>query len=211
MEENQNIETKSQTKQSNYSLQDYLSLGYVYILILGIFNQAIYYKFLNVNILEYSSVLDVLISPIAVITSDLKIAGALIFAILFGLLYKVLLPKYYNWLAKKEKYQLGKNKEKIETALAGVKSNSFTIFITGLMIFSVFIGLGTGKGVKIKNLIDSGEISLSHQINFQDNTTKKVRILGKNSLYVFYLLKGDKEVSVAPIEGNIKSIKKLKE
>lgn len=202
---------KQEVKDNNYNLQDYLSLGYIYLLVLGVFNQAIYYRFLNINILEYSSILDVLISPVSVITSDLKIAAALVFAILFGLLYKVLLPKYYNWLAKKEKYQSGKNKEKIEKALAGVKSNSFTIFITALMVFSVFIGLGTGKGAKMKKLINSGEIELSHQIIFQEDTKKDVRIVGKNSLYVFYVNKGDKEVSVAPIEGNIKTIKKLKE
>ena len=101
-------------------------------------------------------------------------------------------------------------KEKIEKALEGVKSNAFTVFITGLMIFSVFIGLGTGKGSKIKNKIKKGELELSHQINFQDDTSKEVSIVGKNSLYVFYLNAGDKEVSVAPIEGNIKSIKRLK-
>ena len=92
-------------KDSKYNLQDYLSLGYVYLLVLGVFNQAIYYKFLNINILEYSSILDVLISPISIITGDLKIAAALIFAVLLGLLYKIVLPKYYNWLSKKEKYE----------------------------------------------------------------------------------------------------------
>ena len=201
---------KEAQKESNYSLQDYLSLGYIYLLVLGVFNQAIFYKFLKVNILEYSSILDVLISPISIITGDLKIAGALVFAILFGLLYKVLLPKYYNWLSKKEKYKSGKNKDKIEKSLAGVKSNSFTIFITGLMIFSVFIGLGTGKGAKMKSLIEKGELKLSHKIVFQDNTSKEVRIVGKNSLNVFYVLKDAKEVTISPIEGNIKSIEKLK-
>ena len=33
-------------------------------------------------------------------------------------------------------------------------------------------------------------------------------MLGKNSLYVFYVLKDDKEVIISPIEGNIKMIKK---
>ena len=39
----------------------------------------------------------------------------------------------------------------------------------------------------------------------QDNTSKKVNIIGKNSLNVFYVLKGNKEITIIPIEGNIKS------
>lgn len=197
-------------KESKYNLQDYLSLGYVYLLVLGVFNQTIYYKFLNINILDYSSILDVLISPISIITGDLKIAIALVFAVLFGLLYKIILPRYYKWLVKKEKYKSGKNKEKIEKSLAGVKSNNFTIFIVGLMVFSVFIGLGSGRGSKMKKKINNGEIELTHEIVFQDNTSKKVNIIGKNSLNVFYVLKGNKEITIIPIEGNIKSIEKLK-
>lgn len=205
-----NVKDIQKQKDSKYNLQDYLSLGYVYLLVLGVFNQAIYYKFLNINILEYSSILDVLISPISIITGDLKIAAALIFAVLLGLLYKIVLPKYYNWLSKKEKYNTGKNKEKIEKSLVGVKSNGFTFFIIGLMVFSVFIGLGTGRGSKVKNKIDNDEIKLSHEIIFQDNTSKHVTIVGKNSLNVFYVLKGKREVTIVPIEGNVKSIEKLK-
>ncbi len=48
-------------------LQDYLSIGYLFILVLGVVQETIYYKFLGVNILDYSSILDVLIRPIAVI------------------------------------------------------------------------------------------------------------------------------------------------
>ena len=204
------IKDSEKHTESKYNLQDYLSLGYVYLLVLGVFHQAIYYKFLDINILEYTSILDVLISPISIITSDFKIAIALVFAVLFGLLYKIILLIHYKKLAKKEKYKSGKNKEKIDKSLAGVKSNTFTVFITGLMVFSVFIGLGTGRGSKIKKKINNGDIELSHEIVFQDNSSKTVTVVGKNSLNIFYVLKGNKEVTIIPIERNIKSIKKLK-
>jgi len=58
-------ENNLSSKNNNIAIQDYLSIGYVFMLILGIFHETIYYKFLGVNILEYSSVLDVLISPIS--------------------------------------------------------------------------------------------------------------------------------------------------
>ena len=41
--------------ESKYGIQDYLSIGYVFLLVLGVLHETIYYKFLGVNILEYSS------------------------------------------------------------------------------------------------------------------------------------------------------------
>ena len=202
--------TKTESKKSNLGLQDYLSLGYIFLLILGVVHQTIYYKFIGINILEYSSILDVLISPVSIITGDLILIIALIFAVLFALLYKVFLPKYYKKMAKKEKYQSGKNKDKLEKALKGVQSNSFTIFIISLMIFSVFVGLGVGRGLKIKERINEDTIKHTHELIFEDNKSEKIKMLGKNSLYVFYVTKGKGEVTVSPIDGNIKAIKKLK-
>jgi len=36
-------------------------------------------------------------------------------------------------------------------------------------------------------------------------------MLGKNSLYIFFVTKNEKEVKIAPIDGNIKLITNLKE
>ena len=57
----------------SFTIQEYLSLGYLYLLILGVISDAIYYQFLHINILHYTTVLDVLLSPIARITSHLLI------------------------------------------------------------------------------------------------------------------------------------------
>lgn len=54
--------------ENNLRVQDLLSLGYVYLLILGLARDTIYYGFLDVNILSYSSIGDILISPLAYLT-----------------------------------------------------------------------------------------------------------------------------------------------
>jgi len=206
-----NKSTKEEVEvRSKLGLQDYLSLGYIYLLVLGVFHETIYYKYLDINILEYSSVLDVLISPISVITGNLWLCVALIFAVGFAYLYKVFLPKYYRYLGKKKKYQSGKNKIKIDKTLKGLESSAFTIFIISLMIFSVFTGMGIGSGIKLKQRINKDEIKYTHELIFEDNKTEKIKMLGKNSLYVFYITKGKGEVYISPIDGNIKIIKKLK-
>ncbi len=195
---------------SGLGIQDSLSLGYVILLILGVIHETIYYKFLGVNILEYSSVLDVLISPVSVISGNLILGFAVIFCPLFALMYAKLLPKYYKWLAKKPKYQTGKNKDKLDKMSSQIDSKSFLIIMTIVFVFSMFIGLGIGRGSKIKDKITKSDITFSHVLIFEDGDTKEIKMLGKNSLYVFYVTKGNEEISISPIDGNIKTIKKLK-
>jgi len=211
MEEISNQKPENKKEKSSLAIQDYLSLGYIYLLILGVFHETIYYNFLEINILEYSSVLDVLISPISVITGNLFLGTAIIFAVVIAYLYKIFLPRYYKFLGKKQKYQYGKKKIKLEKAIAGIQSSTFTIFMIGLMIFSVFIGMGIGRGTKTKGKINAEEIKLTHQLFFEDGTVQNIRMLGKNTLYVFYVTKSKEKVSIAPIDSNIKIIKKIED
>jgi len=37
----------------------------------------------------------------------------------------------------------------------------------------------------------------------------EVKLIGSNSQYIFYVLENDNEVSISPIQGNVKTIKKL--
>ncbi|MGJ8592314.1 MAG: hypothetical protein ACSHXF_07185 [Aquaticitalea sp.] len=192
-------------------LQDYLSIGYVFLLILGVCHETIYYKFLGINILDYSSVLDVLISPISVMSGNLLLGLAVLAVMLLGYGYVKLLPRYYKWLGTKKKYQEGKNKLKLEKANDMVKSKNGPLIMSSFYIFCVFIGLGIGRGQKVNRILDEKEITLTHIITFDSGDTQKIRMLGKNSLYVFYVTAAKEEVSIAPIEGNIKLFQKLKE
>ena len=200
-------------KQSNLEIQDYLSLGYVFLLILGVLHQTIYYKYLGVNILEYSSVLDVLLSPVSVLTSDSKLLIGMSICLVLASIYARFLPKYYKWLSKKKSYQSGKRKERIEKSLKAFKEGSNQLVVVMMILFVIggYVGFGFGRGSRTQEKIKKGDIELTHQIIFDDKETIDVRMLGKNSLYVFYIRKNDKQVSIAPIDGNIKLIKKIGE
>ena len=198
------------SKLSQIGLQDYLSIGYLFLLILGVVYESIYYKFLGINILEYSSVLDVLISPIAVMTGNLILGLAVIFSMIMAYIMVKITPKYYKWLSKKPKYQSGKNKLKLEKAQTKIKAKDAVITMIAFYVFSVFIGLGIGSGYKTNKRVESNDYKITHKLIFEDGLTQDIKMLGKNSLYVFYVLKDDKEVIISPIEGNIKMIKKFK-
>lgn len=207
---NSQEEVQKNKVKSNFEIQDYLSIGYIFLLILGVFYETIYYKFLGINILEYSSVLDVLISPVSVIAKTPFLLIIIIIAIVIGLIYAKFLPKYYKRLEKKEKYQSGKYKEKLDKASAQVESKQFSVIMPVVFVFSMFLGLGIGKGIKGKEKINSEEIKFTHELVFEDGVHQNIRMLGKNSLYIFYISKTKGELSISPIDGNIKTIKKLK-
>lgn len=192
-------------------LQDYLSIGYIFLLVVGVFNETIYYKFLGINILEYSSILDVLISPIAVMLGNLILAFAVLAVILFMYIYVKTGPRYYNWLATKKKYQEGKNKLKLEKSKALLESKNGLLILIAIAIFSMFIGLGIGRGQKTQQKIQKGDIKMTHSITFNNGDQQKVKILDKNSLYVFYVTPENREITIAPIESNIHLIQNLKE
>lgn len=203
-------ENKIIKENKNIAVQDYLSIGYVFLLILGVFHETIYYKFLGINILEYSSVLDVLISPISVMTGNLYLGLAVLVCMGVGIAYAKLLPIYYKWLGKKKKYQIGKKKDKLEKATQKIKSKNFAVVLIAIYVFSMFISLGVGRGGKTLERINEDTIKHTHELVFEDGEQQKIKLLGKNSLYVFYITEGKGAVSISPIDGNIKVIKKLK-
>ena len=70
---------------NNRTLQDYLSLGYLFLILCGLAKDIILYRFIGVNILDYSSISDVLLSPIIYIGEN-YIAAAII-ALLYPMMY----------------------------------------------------------------------------------------------------------------------------
>ena len=55
------------------NFQEILSLVYVLLIIVGVISESIFYGVLGVHYLEFTSILDALISPFSLITSDLRV------------------------------------------------------------------------------------------------------------------------------------------
>jgi hypothetical protein len=192
-----------------FEIQEVLSLGYVYLLILGVIHSSIYYSFLGINFLDYSSLLDVLISPIAVLFSNKMLLITTVVCIIVCVVYSKYMPKYLERLKSKKKNLSEKKIAKIDKSLEAFNANGFVIIMTALMVFSLFIGLGLGKGFKRADQIEKQELKVDHELVFSNGDKETVKVLGKNSLYVFYVIEDQKEITIAPIEGNIKTIKKI--
>ncbi len=182
-------------------ISEMLPLGYLYLLILGIVSDSIYYGMLGVNIMSFSGILDVLLSPVVQMTDNLIVPIFIIAMPLFSYFYILLMDRVTKRLAKSNKKTQKLNLSMMDTWL----------FFTTFIIFSAFIGMGVGKGVAASNKMKAGNLSVKSKITFLDGKSLDVRVIGNNSSYIFYVVKNGKSVVISPVQNNVARIEKLPE
>ena len=196
-------EQRTKDDLNHYGLQEYLSLGYIYLVILGIVIDVIYFKFFGINILNYSSISDILMAPINTIVNDVKVLVISILIVGVGAFLMPFLNKSNNL-----KKALQKSTEGSDSSDKKDVPNKNNGLIPILLLFPLFvIGLKIGAGSATKSRIENGTFVANHSIVFSDNSVKRVKVLGQNSGYVIFVVEGQKELSIVPISGNIKEIK----
>ncbi|MFC5047790.1 hypothetical protein ACFSTE_00110 [Aquimarina hainanensis] len=188
--------------------QGYLSAGYVYLILLGILNETFYYNQIGVDILKYASIMDILISPIARLTSSM--VRIIIFLIVVFTVFRI--PLY---LAKKKDKQWFKKIFTFEPKNPSVSEIKRQLLQTALFMLSIgllgfYVGTGVGAGSRVSKKIEEKKIIYEDTLTFINDTKETVKIVGKNSSYIFYLSKGSDIVKIAPINGNIKYIEENK-
>lgn len=192
-------------------LQDYFYIGYLYLIILGIVSDAIFYGIFGVSYLNYTTILDALISPISLLTNNWFIS--LFLSLMFWLMHMYFTKwmfKLYAYLRVKKWYQKIYNIEKWDKKYEKMaeKKNK----ISGLMFifFLLFVSMRTGMGIGMKDKYTNKEIIPNYTLVFKDNTRLDVRKIGQNSAYFFYFIPGEKVITATPITDNLKQIKVLK-
>ena len=186
-------------------IQTLLPLGYLYLVILGIIKETAFFYQLDINILKYSSIMDVLISPIATMTSN-PIIFLIITIILVSSFY---LPTYLfkhddkKWVQKI--FELKKTKK--EVSEVEIKNYYLSVSIKFLAVFllSVYLGYGVGEGFTTSKRIKNNKLKYDYKLNYSTGESEEVCILETNSLYYFYVEKGKLVVKIAPI-GGVKNI-----
>ncbi len=196
----------------DFSIQEYLSLGYIYLLILGILSDSIYYGFIGINILDYSGLLDVLVSPVALLTTHYLIPLAIVLFVGFAyFLTSYLNPRVHQKFRTNRWYRKVYNVDKLDTKYSTPPNMNMIILQIAGFILSIYLGMGLGRGIGLREDIKNNEIEIDHRLLFQDNTEERVKLVGKNSLYLFYISEGQTDIIISPIEYNVKKIINLKE
>lgn len=198
-------------EEDKLGLQDYFYIGYLYLIILGIVSDAIFYGIFGVSYLNYTTILDALISPISLLTNNWFIS--LFLGIMFWLMYLYFTKwmfKFYAYLRVKKWYKKLYNIEKWDKKYEelGKKKN----ILPGMMFifFLLFVSMRTGMGIGTKQKLSSKEIIPNYTLIFKDDTRLDVKKVGQNSAYFFYFIPGEKVITATPISDNLKQIKVLK-
>ena len=158
----------------------------------------------------HTTVLDVLLSPLALLTQDIMIPAVVL--TMGGLFYYwvfVFVPKYHKKNRDKKWHQKLSNVEKLDKKYAKPQSTGRILTMLATVVLALYLGLDMGRGWKIAKQIENGEVKSNHKIIFRDGQMINARIVGQNSLYLFYVIDNEKRVTITPIEENIKQIKKL--
>ena len=193
------------------SLQEYFYIGYLYLIALGIVSDAIFYAVLNVSYLNYITILDALISPISLLSNNWIMTLVLIG--LFALMY-FHITKFSPWLYKKWRnkkwYQKFTNIERADKRYEAIKEKKNIISGMMFLFFFLFLSMRIGMAIGTKNKLTTKEIKPNYELIFKDNSKVDVLKIGQNSAYFFYVIPGEKVVTITPILDNLKQIKRVK-
>ena len=198
-------------EQDKLGLQDYFYIGYIYLILLGIISDAIFYGIFGISYLNYTTILDALISPISLLANNWKISIILILMFWLMQMYfsKWMFQLHDNWRNKKW-YKKMYNVEKWDKKYEELKKKKNNLSGLMFMFFLLFVSMKTGMGIGTKQKINSEEITPNYTLVFKDDSRLNVKKVGQNSAYFFYFLPGEKQITVTPISDNLKQIKVLK-
>ncbi|MDM1556896.1 hypothetical protein PYS58_21015 [Chryseobacterium indologenes] len=187
-------------------IQRSLPFGYLFLVVMGILKESVFYYQIGINILKYSTIMDILISPIATLTSHPVILIALVIIIVFSFAFPSYLSKQSNqnkkWAQKMAALKDHENMSK--EAVENHFTNMFVRF-TAMMLLSFFVGIGWGEGMALTKRIKEKSLKYDYTLNYGDGNHEQIYLIGSNSMYYIYLIKGNNTIKIAPV-GSIKNI-----
>lgn len=189
-------------------LQTFLPLGYLYLIILGILRDGVFFYMLGINFLKYSSIMDILISPISELTSQPIILVTVIILIIGLIWYNNFLANnsHKNWVRNSliNRPFLKKNPNaSVQDLKLHIKKQVY--FSVAFMIAAFFLGGGIGSGFSVKDRIKKNNLKIKHKITDDSGNQKDIYLIDSNSAYFFYVEKGSKTITIVPVS----SIKKI--
>lgn len=189
-------------------LQTLLPLGYFYLIVLGILKDGVFFYMLGINFIKFSSITDVLMSPIA----DLTRYPVLLIAVV-GINYVLFLYNRFqvrnshkNWVRSSMIYKnfWTKNENATEQDFKNHIKNQFLNSLL-MMIACFFLGGGIGFDITARDRIENNKMKFNHKITYDSGKSAEVYMIDSNSVYYFFVEKGQKNISISPT-GSIEKV-----
>ena len=186
------------------SIQKLLPLGYFFLVVLGILKESVFYYQIGINILKYSTIMDILISPIATLTAHPIILVAFLILVLGSYAFPILIANqsHKKWV---QKLSFQKDKEALGDQEVGKHLTEKFIKLLAVVLLSFFLGIGIGEGLGLTEKIMIDKLEYGRKLTYNTGESEEIYLISLNSVYYFYLSKGNKSIKIAPI-GAIKYI-----
>jgi len=186
-------------------IQNLLPIGYLYLVILGVIKESIVFYQLGINIIKYSTVMDILLSPIAVMTSHPLIFVVFLFMGFFPLMSRRVFLNNNSkpWVRS----FLGVKKNKAEMTEKEIESYSNLLVYRGFifMYLSLFLGAAIQQGYSTSQKIKNNELKYNYQVSYNTGDSEIISLIDSNSEYYFCISQGSKNIKIVPIE-SVKSL-----
>ncbi len=182
------------------SLQKILPFGYLFLVVMGILKESVYYYQLGINYLKYATIMDVLISPIATLTLHplLPVTLGVVIAVSYGI------SVYYV----RQKAKAGKGEQVMSKEESAAQLSSIFVRCFAFTLLCFFLGIGVGEGLGTQRKIATNSLHYDYKLNYNSVEAEEVCILGSNSVYYFYLSRGNKSIRIMPV-GGIKNLEMI--
>lgn len=187
-------------------IQKLLPLGYLYLVILGILKESLFYYQFGINILKYSTIMDILISPIAEFTSNPLTLLFIVLLFVFHYYLPRILQKHKDKKAMQKMLEL-KSTEGLSEEAAKNYYNFVSFKMFAMILLSFFIGTGIGSGYFTTKKIINGTVKYNYKLNYNSGESEQIYLINSNSIYCFYVKKGSKIIKITPVAA-IKNIEK---
>lgn len=184
-----------------FAIQDYITLGYLYLVILGAINIVIYYSSFNINIFDYIAITDILLAPIN-----------MLFLFYLDTTMTIIGIGIITYLLKFVCLGINKTLENIASSYnKPIKSVIYQPVLVFIILFSCkFLVTSVNMANRMSSRVKNRTYKLDTKLTFADNTQKDVFVVATTSMYIFYVEKDEDVVTIMPINGNIKSVKEIK-
>lgn len=186
-------------------LQKLIPFGYLFLVIMGILKESVHFYQLGINILNYSTIMDILISPIATLTAH-PISFLSILAIFIGCYYlPSILYKYDHKKSVQKLFELKHTKRDLPEIEIRKYYSTVSIKFLAIGLLSIYLGYGFAEGFFTANKIKNNKLKYNYTLNYNSGETEQISLISSNSVYYFYVAKGNKTIKIAPV-GAIKNI-----
>lgn len=152
---------------------------------MGLLKESIWYYQLGINVLHYSSLSDILSSPLVELTSHTIMIGAVLFCFLIIFIYIRIIIKNKNSKQVQKLLGVKKGEEPLTHEEVNRCIPFFALRFMAVMLLFFYVGIGLGKGKFAAKREKENRMKYKYAVTYSSGAKEDVFMIGNNSQYYF--------------------------